>query len=80
MVSTCVHFLVLGVNPLQESAALDLRMGTTSVWDLSLGRFTGDGKFDGETFWVGCGWFFLDGTGGGREIDRARVAGSVFAG
>ncbi len=26
-------------------------------WDLSLGQHIGDGKFDGETFWVGCGWF-----------------------
>jgi hypothetical protein len=34
------------------------------LWDLSLGRRTGDGKFDGESFWVGCGWFW----GGGVRI------------
>jgi hypothetical protein len=28
------------------------------LWGLSLGQRTGDGKFDGEAFWVGCGWFF----------------------
>jgi hypothetical protein len=37
------------------------------LWDLSLGQCTGDGKFDGETFWVGCGCFFLGGVGGGEE-------------
>ncbi len=40
---------------LQGSVELDfLRMGTVYgiyPWD------TGDGKFDGETFWVGCGFF-----------------------
>ncbi len=37
------------------------------LWDLSLGQCTGDGKFDGETFWVGCGWFFLGGVGEGKR-------------
>ncbi len=41
---------------LQGSVELDfLRMDCQ--WDLSLGQGTGDGKFDGETFWVGCGFF-----------------------
>ena len=44
------------------------------LWGLSLGQSTGDGKFDGETFWVGCGWFFLGGAGGGRERVRTRSA------
>jgi hypothetical protein len=66
MVSTHVRLIVLGVNPLQKSAALDLWMGT-ALWDLSLGRHTSDGKFDGESFWVGCGCFFLGGGRGGEE-------------
>jgi hypothetical protein len=37
------------------------------LWDLSLGQCTGDGKFDWEVFWVGCGWFFLGGGGEGDE-------------
>jgi hypothetical protein len=37
------------------------------LWDLSLGQCTGDGKFDWEVFWVGCGWFFLGGGGEGEE-------------
>jgi hypothetical protein len=37
------------------------------LWDLSLGRHTGDGKFDGEVF-LGRLWMvFLGGSGGGRE-------------
>ncbi len=36
------------------------------LWKLSLGR-TGDGKFDGETFLVGCGWFFWKGRGEEEE-------------
>jgi hypothetical protein len=37
------------------------------LWDLSFGQCTGDGKFDGETFWVGCGWFSLGGVGEGMR-------------
>ncbi len=37
------------------------------LWDLSLGQHTGDGKFDGKSFWVGCGWFF---SWGGRGRGR----------
>jgi hypothetical protein len=36
------------------------------------------GHLDGETFWVGCGWFFLTGRGGGRENTRSHSAGSFF--
>jgi hypothetical protein len=59
VVNTCSFpdFLVLGVNPFQKSGALDFRM-TTTLWDLSLGRRTGDGKFDGETFWGGLWMVF----------------------
>jgi hypothetical protein len=49
-------------------------MDEDCLWDLSLGH-TGDGKFDGETFWVGCGWFFWSGRGGGREDVRTRQQG-----
>ncbi len=37
------------------------------LWVLSLGRQTGDGKSGGETFWEGCGWFFLGGSGEGKR-------------
>jgi hypothetical protein len=37
------------------------------LWDLSLGHLTGDGKFVGRCFCVGCGWFFLGGRGGKRR-------------
>jgi hypothetical protein len=54
--------------------------GGDCLWDLSLGRYTGDGKFDGETFLGRLWMFFLGGTRGGRETVRTRSAGSVFAG
>jgi hypothetical protein len=66
MSSTCGRLLVLGGNPLHGSDALDSRMGAC-LWDLSLGYRTGDGRFDGETFF---GWvvdFFLGGRGGKRK-------------
>ena len=49
--------------------------------DLSLSQRTGDGNFDGETFWVGCGCFFLGGTGKGKRRlqDRFSMIG-FFAG
>ena len=37
------------------------------LWDLSLGQHTGNGKFDGETFGVCCGWFVLGGVGEGKR-------------
>jgi hypothetical protein len=37
-------------------------------------------KSDGRAFWVGCGWFFLDGAGGGKRKRQGTSAGSVFAG
>ncbi len=55
----------LGGNPLQGSDALGFADGYCP-WNLSLGQRTGDGKFDGEAFWVGCGCFFLGGRGRGR--------------
>jgi hypothetical protein len=66
MVSTCGHLLVLGRNPLHGSDALDSRMGAC-LWDLSLGHRTGDGRFDGETFFVCVVDFFLGGRGGKRK-------------
>jgi hypothetical protein len=66
MVSTRVHVLVLGVNPFAGVSCTGFVDGDC-LWDLSLGRHTGDGKFDGEVFWVGCGWFFLGGSGEGKR-------------
>jgi hypothetical protein len=45
------------------------------LWDLSLGQHTGDGKFDGKSFWVGCGWFFSwGGSGEGKRNSRSSTA------
>jgi hypothetical protein len=45
------------------------------LWDLSLGRWTGDGKFDGQSF-LGRLWMvFLGGSGGERESARTRQQG-----
>ena len=44
-----VHLRVLDGNPLHGSDALGFVDGDCP-WNLSLGRSTGDGKFDGETF------------------------------
>jgi hypothetical protein len=87
MVSTRGRLLVLGGNPLHGSDALDSRMGTC-LWDLSLGQRTGDGRFDGETFF---GWvvdFFLGGRLGeekasghgqqGRSLDDERFQTDPF--
>jgi hypothetical protein len=63
MVSTRGQLLVLGGNPLHGSDTLDSRMGTC-LWDLSLGQRTGDGRFDGETFFGCVVDFFLGGRGG----------------
>ena len=61
--------MVLAGNPLRGSDALDSRMGA-SLWDLSLGQRTGDGKYDGETF-LGRTWmFFLGGAGEGKWNSR----------
>jgi hypothetical protein len=66
MTSTCGRFLVLGVNPFTGVRYTGFTDGDC-LWDLSLGQLTGDGKFDGKTFWVGCGWFFFfGGSGRGR--------------
>jgi hypothetical protein len=62
MVSTCVHLRVLGVNPFTGVNYTGFADGDCQ-WDLSLGQRTGDGKFDGGTFWVGCGFFFFGGVG-----------------
>jgi hypothetical protein len=42
----------------------DGKRGFTDGDCLSLGQRTGDGKFDGKTFWVGCGWIFSWGVRG----------------
>jgi hypothetical protein len=54
MTSTWGRLLVLGVNPFAGVRCTGDTDGDC-LWDLSLGQSTGDGKFDGETFWVGCG-------------------------
>ncbi len=64
-VSTRGRFRVLGVNPCA---------GVRYTWipdgdypgNLSLGRHTGDGKSNGETF-LGCTWMFFPGGAGGEE-------------
>ncbi len=61
-----VRFRVLGGNPLYGSDTLVFVDGDYP-WNLSLGRNTGVGKFDGETFF---GWVvdvFSWGGGGGEE-------------
>jgi hypothetical protein len=65
MTSTCGRLLVLGGHPLHGSDALDSRM-VSCLWDLSLGKRTGDGRFDEETFLGGLLIFFLGGRGRGR--------------
>jgi hypothetical protein len=72
MESTCGRLLVLGRNPLHGSDVLGSRMGA-SLWDLSLGQHTGDGKLDGETFLCRTWMFFLGGAGEGKRNSRARL-------
>ena len=66
MTSTRGRLLVLGVDPFAGVRCTGFADGDC-LWNLSLGQRTGDGKFDGETFWVGCGWFFLEGVGEGKR-------------
>jgi hypothetical protein len=73
MVSTHGRLLVLGVNPFVGDRCTGFTDGDC-IWDLSLGQRTGDGKFDGETFWVGCGWFLSWGVGGGEVELQTRTA------
>ncbi len=73
MGSTRGRILVLGVNPYPGVRSTEITDGDC-LWDLSLGKRTGDGEFDGETFWVGCGWFFLGGSGEGKRNYRSRTA------
>jgi hypothetical protein len=61
MVSTRVHLLVLGVNPSQESVALDLRMGTAYGIYPWVGALV-MGNLMGSRF----GWV-VDGFGGGES-------------
>ena len=77
MVSTRGRLLVLGVNPLYGSDALDSRMGAC-LWDLSLGQRTGDGDLMGNHFRVGC-WFFSWGDEGGEEELQGTTAEAFFA-
>ena len=41
-------------------------------WGLAYGIYpwqrTGDGRFDGEAFWMGCGFCFWGGGGGEEEL------------
>ncbi len=47
------------------------------LWDLSRGRLTDDGKFDGKVF-LGRLWMvFLGGTGGESESARTRQQGRL---
>ncbi len=49
-------------------------------WDLDLGQLIGDGKFDGESFGVGCGWVFKDLVGqGGQEKTLGHVQQGRFS-
>ncbi len=65
MVSTRGHLLVLGVDPFAGDRCSGFVDGDC-LWDLSRAS-TGDGKFDGKVFWVGCGWFFLGRLGEGKR-------------
>ena len=45
-------------------------------WDSALVRRS----LDGEAFWVGCGWFFLGGTGEEKKTRQGKYYRVVFAG
>jgi hypothetical protein len=79
MMSTHVRLWFLGVNPFEGVNWTGFVDGDC-LWDLSLGWSTGDGKFDGESFWVGCGWFFLGVTGEGKRKLQVTYWWVVFAG
>ena len=51
MTSTRGRLLVLGVDLFAGVRCTGFTDGDC-LWDLSLGQRTGDGKFDGEAFWV----------------------------
>jgi hypothetical protein len=73
--STRGRLRVLGVNPCAGVRYTSIPDGDCPG-NLSLGRHTGDGKTDGETF-LGRTWMVFLGDGGGRESTRVRSAGSV---
>ncbi len=81
MVSTLGHFLVLGVNPFARVRSTGFTDGDY-LWDPSLRQYTGDGKFDRETFRVGCGRivFFWGGVGGREEELQVTCCWDVFTG
>ena len=54
----------------QGSTGLDSRMGAC-LWDLCLDKYTGDGRFDGETFLGRLLILFLGGRGRGRGSVRS---------
>ena len=64
---------VLGGNPFHGSDALVFTEGDYP-WNLSLGRHTGDGKFDGEAFLGRLWMLFLGGEGKGKRNSRSRTA------
>jgi hypothetical protein len=72
LMSMCGRLLVLGVNPFTGAHCTGFVHGDC-LWDLSLGHRTGDGKFDVETFRVGCAGFFLLGGGEGEEENPGHV-------
>ncbi len=77
-VNTC-SLAVSGCASFYRGQLLWIR-GWDCLWDLSLGRHTGDGKFDGETFWVGCGCFLLGGTREGKRKLQDTYCEVVLAG
>jgi hypothetical protein len=84
----CVFLMVLthrllftpDTNPLWEPHSWLKFVDGGRSWDLSLGHHNGEGSLDGEAFWVGCGWFFLGGTGGEEETPGHVQQGRFFAG
>ena len=78
MESTRGRLLVLGVNPFPGVNYTGFVDGDC-LWNLSLGQSTGDGTFDGETFFGRlCVIFFLGGRGRRRGNSRSRSEWFVF--
>ena len=59
----------MGVDPCAEVRCTWITDGDCPG-NLSLGQHTGDGKFDGETFWVGCGFLSWGNEGGEEELQK----------
>ncbi len=67
MTSSHVCLRVLGVNPFQGLGELDWRMGDAYGIYPWVGALV-MGNLVGRRFWVGCGCFFLDWTGGEEAV------------